>query len=286
MSLHESELDYAWTGDRRVEGTHETRMRSVHPYASWSWQPGSHVWAMPGYGEVEIGDDDAKAAGVGRKKADLRLKSAAIGGSLRLAENGEWIAGGATTLNLKGEGWLTRLELDGNGASIEPVMVDASRLRLALEAAHERRLGNGALLRPSVELGLRHGGGDGDGETGFGVELGGGADYIHHRLAIGLHGRALLAHEGDVEEWGVSGSLGLAPGRDGRRPLPRPALGLARISHTGQVHRGSVCEIVFFDKDIAQDRGVPRCKHSVARHRSVSKRSRGVRWWRRSMAGR
>ena len=139
-----------------------------------------------GEGEVEIGDDDAKAAVVGRKKADLRLKSAAVGGSLRLAENGEWIAGGATTLNLKGEGWLTRLELDGNGP----------------------------LLRPSVELGLRHDGGDG--ETGFGVELGGGADYIHHRLAIGLHGRALLAHEGDVEEWGVSGSLGRAPGRDGR----------------------------------------------------------------------
>ncbi len=106
------------------------------------------------------------------------------------------------------------MELEGNGSLLAPVTADANRLRLAAEGSHERRLESGPLLRPSVELGLRHDGGDG--EAGLGVKLGGGLDYTGGRLTAGLDARTLLAHEGGVEEWGVSGSLGLAPGRAGR----------------------------------------------------------------------
>ena len=176
LSWQESELDYTYTGkhqcvrmhespedcadtDGRVEGVHETRMRGVHPYVSWSAEPGSHVWAMPGYGdgEVEIEDDEAKLiSGANehphefrwkRETGDLTMKTAAAGGSLRLAGRGDREAGGAWALDLKGEGWLTRLELDGNGSLLAPVTADASRIRVAVEASHESRLADVALLQ-------------------------------------------------------------------------------------------------------------------------------------------
>ena len=50
-------------------------------------------------------------------------------------------------------------------------------------------------------------------QTGLGMELGGGLRYA--RLASGLtvegRGRTLLAHAGDIEDWGVSGTIGFAP---------------------------------------------------------------------------
>ena len=48
---------------------------------------------------------------------------------------------------------------------------DASRLRLVLEGGRSFALGEGAVLTPALELGLRHDGGDA--ETGTGVEVGG-----------------------------------------------------------------------------------------------------------------
>ncbi len=237
FSWTEADLDTVYMGVRRsdddtpVKGAYESRMRSVHPYASRSSAPGSQLWATPGYGDgaVEIADEEAQANGLGRQTGDLAMKTAAADGSLRLTERGE--ASGAFALDLKGEGWLTRLELDGNGALLAPVTADASRLRLAVDASHESRLADGALFRPSAELGLRHDGGDG--ETGFGVELRGGAEYSASRVRVDLRGRTLPAHEGQVEEWGVSGSPGVSPGRLGR------GLSLAVRSSWGAAESGA-----------------------------------------------
>ena len=212
FSWTEADLDTVYTGVRRsdddtpVKGAYESRMRSVHPYASRSSAPGSQLWATPGYGDgaVEIADEEAQANGLGRQTGDLAMKTAAADGSLRLTERGE--ASGAFALDLKGEGWLTRLELDGNGALLAPVTADASRLRLAVDASHESRLADGALFRPSAELGLRHDGGDG--ETGFGVELRGGTEpraalRIDGELGYGLDaGGGLLTPYGG---FGLSG---------------------------------------------------------------------------------
>ena len=92
---------------------------------------------------------------------------------------------------------------------------DTSRLRLALEgSAGEMRFAGGALT-PTVELGLRHDGGDA--ETGAGLEVGGGLRYASGRLAVELSARGLLAHEeNEYEEWGVSASVRYAPDEGGR----------------------------------------------------------------------
>lgn len=99
---------------------------------------------------------------------------------------------------------------------IDPLDVDARRLRLAVEGSHAHALASGGTLTPSVELGLRHDGGDG--ETGAGVELGAGLAFTEpaHGLTVEGRGRVLVAHQGDYEEWGLSGHIRIDPGADGR----------------------------------------------------------------------
>ena len=98
-----------------------------------------------------------------------------------------------------------------------------SRLRVALEASRPFALGSGsagrpagseagtssgAVLTPSLEVGLRHDGGDA--ETGFGLDLGAGLtlSYPAHGLDAELRGRGLLSHESKgFRERGFSGSF-------------------------------------------------------------------------------
>ena len=79
----------------------------------------------------------------------------------------------------------------------------------------------GGSLTPTVELGLRHDGGDA--ETGFGVELGGGTVFADaaRGLMAQVMVRGLVAHEAaDFRDWRVSGSLRFDP-------TPSSALGPA-----------------------------------------------------------
>ncbi len=97
------------------------------------------------------------------------------------------------------------------------VAADSSRLRLLLSGRHRRVLANAALLSPSFELGIRYD--DGAAETGFGMELGAGLRYADPvwGLTVATAARTLVAHaDGGYEEWGLSGSLALDPGRLGR----------------------------------------------------------------------
>ena len=70
---------------------------------------------------------------------------------------------------------------------------DASRLRRVLEAGRSYAPGEDAVLTPTIELGLRHDGGDA--ETGTGVELDG--RFSHADVGSGLtvesSARTLLA---------------------------------------------------------------------------------------------
>ena len=212
-------VDYTYSGGRNqdtqggsVEGTYEATMKSVQPYVSWSWSPGSNIWVSTGLGSGDVEIDDDEAA---REASDSRMTVAAAGGSLRLLGQSSGLGGG-TTLDLKGEAWRSRINLDGNGSLIDETTVDVNRLRVSLEGAYGRVLSGGAVLSPFVELGLRSDGGDG--ATGLGVEVGGGLRFATSSSGFTMEGRGrtLLAHGGDVEEWGVSGSIGYAPGSGGR----------------------------------------------------------------------
>ena len=56
------------------------------------------------------------------------------------------------------------------------------------------------------------------GETGVGVEIGGGLRYADADAGLSseVRVRGLVAHQGALDEWGVSGMVRYAPGASGR----------------------------------------------------------------------
>ena len=199
-------------GPAAMSGEYESRMTSVHPYLGWSSPRGLSLWGTVGYGRGEIEIDDEQA---GRQMSDTTLKTVATGASGPLMSDESLIAGGTTRLMLKGEASVAQVEVDGNDDLIETQTVNARRLRLALEGSHEQALASGGSLTPSLELGLRHDGGDGI--TGTGLELGVSLRYQDPATDLTIEGRGrVLTGQSDHREWGLGGSLRLDPGADGQ----------------------------------------------------------------------
>ena len=212
LSVTEGRFDYTDTSalalGQTVEGDYESRMTSAHPYVGWAWPSGTHAWASVGYGAGDVTLTDGEA---GRQEGSSTLHSAAAGGSVRVVSGAGPGVLGPLTVDLKGEAWAARLEVEDNGDRIAGLAVRTHRLRVSAEGARAFTLTGGGAFTPSVEVGVRLDGGDG--ETGAGVELGGGLDYAHPALGLSAHvsGRALLAHEHGREDWSVGGALSLAP---------------------------------------------------------------------------
>ena len=211
VSWFESRMDYVdRSEDEAIGGVHRSRMASVQPYVGWSSGEGARLWASVGYGsgEIEIDDEDLVER-FGRQRSGSALVAAAAGGSVRLT------SGGATRLELKGEGQATRYEVDENGDLIEGLTVQTRRVRVTAQGSREYVLGGGGRLLPLAEFGVRWDGGDG--ATGTGVEVGGGVSWTGPgRLVLEAGGRWLVAHRSGVEEWGLTGGLRLAPRANGR----------------------------------------------------------------------
>ena len=201
-SWSEAKFDYMHEGR---EGEWELEMASAQPYLGWTTPGGLELWTSAGAGSGEL---EIASGGTPREKSDADMWLAAAGARKPLHETGSGLQ-----VSLRGEALYSSFEVDGNGGRIQAYTADASRLRLALEARRERTLASGARLSPRFELGLRHDGGDG--ETGAGVELGGGAEYVSGRLSASGGARALAANS-DYDEWGADLALAYAPGVDGR----------------------------------------------------------------------
>ena len=132
--------------------------------------------------------------------------------------SGRLLTRGATTLRVNGEGALARMDLAG-AAALPATTVDMQRIRVSTEVSHRRELASGASLTPWAELGARHDGGDG--ETGAGLEVGGGARYRSSGSAwtVEGYGRRLVAHEGSLREWGLGAVIRFSPQASGRGPV-------------------------------------------------------------------
>ena len=212
LAYSESDLD-AGVGDG-AQVAHETKMTSLHPYAVWRLPDGSNLWGSIGYGsgEARISESEDGIHSPALTQ-DLSQWSVAMGGRRVLLE--EESAVGVDRVALKGEGALARLDTAANDG-LSSLAVKATRLRLLLEASHERVLANHATLTPSLEAGLRRDGGD----LGSGLGLEAGASLLWRDPQTGwtgeLRARALVAHERDRDEWGISARLRLDPASDGR----------------------------------------------------------------------
>jgi len=219
-----------------ASGELTTSLTSVNPYMGWQMAGGMNLWAMAGYGSGDVELDDESA---GTQASDLTQSMVAAGVSGPLMSSDELIAGGTTNLNLKGEAAFTSADIDGSD-TLESMSLSANRQRLMFEGEHVQKLDSGATFTPSLEIGLRNDGGDG--ETGTGVEAGGVLRYENAASGLTVEGRVqtLLSHSGDYEETGVSGLVRIAPGASGRglalsvEPAwGRTASGVQRLWETG-----------------------------------------------------
>ena len=195
-----------------ASGELTTSLTSVNPYVGWQMAGGMNLWAMAGYGTGEVELDDGSA---GTQSSDLTQSMVAAGASGLLMSSDEMIAGGTTNLNLKGEVAFTSADIDGSG-TLASMSLSASRQRLMFEGEHVQKLDTGATFTPSLELGVRNDGGDG--ETGTSIEAGGALRYADEASGLTVEGRVrtLLSHGGDYEETGVSGLVRIAPGGSGK----------------------------------------------------------------------
>ena len=187
-----------------VEGLYQINARMLTPYINWSWRARSGVWAMASFssGEVEISDPE-----LALEKANTSLDAFAAGVDLGLIT-----APGGFSLALKGAAWGGQMNLDENASRISGLDVGVSRFQIFLEGAYRIRLTDRGLLQPFVETGLRSDGGDG--QTGTGLEMGGGARLSLPSAGLQITGRGqvLVLHGGNIDEWAFSGMLRYAPG--------------------------------------------------------------------------
>ena len=200
-------VDYTASG---VTGESTTTLTNINPYVGWQAPSGMNLWATAGYGWGEVEIDDP----VDTQASDLTQQMVAAGVNGPLATSDQLIEGGTTSLRLKGETAFTWADLEGTG-SLEGVNLNANRQRLMFEGIHVQTLASGATLTPSLEVGMRYDGGDG--ETGNSLEIGGGLRYSDPATGLTVEGRARTVplHSGDYREWGVSGLVRLDPGASG-----------------------------------------------------------------------
>ena len=211
------------TGPGSASGTGgkvEATLTGLFPWARHALSDRLEAWGAAGYGAGELtvtpkkpGTDEDGAA----IRADLDLRMAAAGLRGVLLDPG---SGSGFQLTGKTDAMVVQTSSGrgkgADGGNMEPARATVTRLRLGLEASRPFALGpgsgsgagGGAVLTPSLEIGVRHDGGDA--ETGFGLDLGGGLALSDPKrgLQAELRGRGLLAHESKgFRDLGFSGAL-------------------------------------------------------------------------------
>ena len=191
----------------------------------WPWvrlAPGERlsVWGVAGFGEggLTLEPRDADGARIGAIRTGLDLWMAAAG--LR----GIAVDGGKNglTLAVKAEAMVVRTASDaasGAGGTLAGAEAETTRLRFGLEGSRPFRLGDGSVLTPGMEIGVRRDGGDA--ETGFGAEIGAGLAWSDPKRGLGAEIRAhgLLSHEAQgFRQRGLAGALTWDPVAGDRGP--------------------------------------------------------------------
>ena len=198
----------------RGSGKVKSSVTGIYPYAGNELSEKFSVWAVAGYGRGEMkvtlpGDGESGSA-------DIYMKMAAAGARGDLVSGADEAGIG---VSVEMDTLFVRTTSDG-GRGIEAVEADVSRVRLSVEGSLGHALGDGGMLRPLVEAGIRRDGGDA--ETGFGADLGAGLQFsdTSGELSMQIMGRTLVVHEaGGFQDWGVSGSIRYDPYPDSPRGL-------------------------------------------------------------------
>ena len=215
VSLSEGEGGFSDHDESRGAGALESSLTSVHPYLRYEASERLSVWGILGYG---TGDLTLKVDDKETWTTDTTMEMAAAGARSVLLSAAE---SGGVEMAVRTDAQLVRMTSDAatgsDGGNLAATEGDTSRVRVMLEGSRAFELEGGGALTPSLELGLRHDGGDA--ETGTGIEVGGGLSYTNPASGITVDARVrgLAAHEDtDYSEWGASGSVRIEPDASGR----------------------------------------------------------------------
>ena len=215
VSWSEADIDYEVTladGDPQ-KGEYEMDLTSVLPYMSWTSFDGAlDMWAAlgGGKGDVKVTPEGENGEKLPASKGEITTSTVGIGGS------GKVLSSGNHSLRVKAEAFVTETEFNGVAgnatATLADLEVSANRVRLSLEAETQYATQNGGIATPSIELGARYDGGDGE-NTGTGMEVGTGLVYSNaaRGMTLETHARGLFTHSGGAEDWGVGGSVRIEP---------------------------------------------------------------------------
>ena len=201
--------------DAGAGGSVEATLTGLFPWTRHALSDRLEAWGVAGYGAGDLtvtpkkpGTDEGGAV----IRADLDLRMAAVGlrGTLLDPGGGE---GRLLTLTGKTDAMVVQTTSGqgrgSDGGNLEAARATVTRLRLGVEASRPLQLGGGGtVLTPSLEVGVRHDGGDA--ETGFGLDLGIGLALSdpERGLQAEMRGRGLLAHESEgFRDLGFSGSF-------------------------------------------------------------------------------
>ena len=197
-------------------GRVEVTLTGVFPLGRHALSERLEAWGVAGYGMGSLAVTPKKPGtdGNGREDGaamhadlDLRMAAAGLRGVLVDPDSGSGfrLTGKTDAMVVQTASGRGR---SADGGNLAPARATVSRLRLGLEPVRPVGLGGGATLTPSLEVGVRHD--DGDAETGFGLDLGGGLALSDpaHGLQAELRGRGLLARESKgFRDLGFSGAL-------------------------------------------------------------------------------
>ena len=209
LPLSHSRGDGNWHSADRGAGNMASSLTGLYPYVGYELAERLSLWGTAGYGQGDLalmmqGGESHHTA------MDLTMAAVGVRGDLVSVRQA-----GGLSLAFESDALLVRTTsaaVSDPSGLLAAAVADVSRLRLGLESSLELGLAGGRLLTPTVELGLRHDGGDA--ETGFGVELGGGTVFADaaRGLMAQVMVRGLVAHEAaDFRDWRVSGSLRFDP---------------------------------------------------------------------------
>ena len=220
--------EYAWVAGGQVASS----VTGLYPWLGYKATDRITVWGVVGYG---AGGLRLTPQGGPALEAGLSMAMAAAG------TRGELVAGGAGgfALAFKADAlWVGTATdgVDGAAGRLQATEAAVTRFRTGLEGSRAYTLAGRLSLTPSVEVGLRHDGGDA--ETGAGMDVGAGliVSDASTGLAVDVRVRTLLVHQAEgFQERGVAVSLSY-------NPTPSTPLGfVARVAPSwgGQATSGA-----------------------------------------------
>ena len=181
-------------------GDVQSTLTGLYPYGHYAVSDRLSVWGVAGYGEGSL---TLTPEGQAPMETDMDLTLACAGlRSVMVAAPAE----GGLERAANSDGFVVRTSSD-RVQGLAAANAEVTRLRLGLEGTWR-----GGSLVPSVEIGVRHDGGDA--ETGFGADIGAGLAWSDPAsgIAAEVRGRGLLTHaDGDFRESGFAGSLAWDP---------------------------------------------------------------------------